>query len=400
MDENALGAELLSRHAAALAACGRHGEAVAAWEQVNALLPANPAAVSGLASALLAAGRHRDAMDWLMNANQLLTGHPTLLRLLAQSMLALGMQDEAIGALYVALEAEPESAGTHAAIGIALFRQGQVETALGHCQKAYRLAPNAHNAATLTCVLMDVGRHGDALELADYTLGHGHSCHELLLNRSMALHALGHRPESIAAARDTVAAHPDSAVAKHHLAAALLGAGELTEEAWSLYEARFGLWGAPIQPGQFRRWQPGDDIRGKTVLLHAEQGFGDTIQFARYAKRVAGLGARVLLAVQKPLVRLLDGLEGTSLVFAADGSLPEFDLYSPLLSVPGLLKTTLASIPPPVRLPYPLPSVGPNSEGALRVGLVWAGSSTFIANRKRSLAPSDLPPLAGLNGVQ
>ncbi|MBV8911468.1 MAG: hypothetical protein JOZ05_00350 [Acetobacteraceae bacterium] len=387
----------LTQTAAGLAQAGRHDEAVAAWRQANRRQPGNPLVAAGLGFALLAAERAPEALVWLCAACQAHPRDAGLLRLQAQALLASGLRPQAIGALLLALELEPGSVPTYAALGIALFQEGKADVALPYCEAAFHLAPDSANAATLSCVYIDLGRFDDALAVTQVAGGRAGNGFEVPLNRSIALHGLGRIAESIEAARAAVAAAPDSAVAKHHLAASLLGAGELTPEAWALYEARSGLAGMPKWPDPHRRWT-GGDIAGKTVLLHAEQGFGDTLQFVRYAPLVVARGARVILAAQSPLVRLLQGTPGVDEVVSAGAKLPSFDLYCPLLSLPGIFGTSLETIPPP--LPYPTAlKVEPGSGGRLRVGLVWAGSPTFVDDRKRSITAEALRTLSGIPGV-
>lgn len=388
----------LAQMAAGLAQAGRHEDAVAVWQETNRRHPGNAFVAAGLGFALLAAERTPEALVWLCAACEAHPHDAGLLRLQAQALLASGLRGQAIGALFTALEIEPLAANTHAGLAIALFQEGQAGAALPFCEAAFQLEPSDANAATLSCVYIDLGRFEDALAATQRGGTKGENGFKVALNRSIALQGLGLVEGSIQAARQAVAIAPDSAIAKHHLAATLLGAGQLTAEAWSLYEARSGLPNAPAWPGPERRWT-GAEIAGKTVLLHAEQGLGDTLQFVRYAPLVAARGARVVLAVQPALVRLLQGTPGVDEVIPAGGKLPSFDLYCPLLSLPGLLATSLETIPP--ALPYALELASrPHGQGPVRVGLVWAGSSTFADDRKRSIPPETIGQLGPLPGVE
>ena len=387
----------LARLAAMLAEAGRHGEAVAAWEQVNRLSPRNAHAATGLGLALMGAGRTADALAWLCGACEQHSGDAALFRLQARVLLALGLRAQAVGALLVALDLEPGAASTHAALAIALLQEGHAQAALPHSIEAFSRESTAPNAATLSCILIDLGRNQEALAVSVLDVPGAAESVELALNRSIALEGLGRIDEAITAARDAVAVSPHSAAAQHHLAATLLASGHLTAEAWALYEGRAGLSGAPTWPDPSRRWR-GEDIARKTVLLHAEQGLGDTIQFVRYAPIVAQRGARVILAVQPALVGLLQGTACVDQVVPTGPALPEYDLYCPLLSVPGLLGTSLDTIPPP--LPYTRAFAPAEPSGLLRVGLVWAGSAGFADDRKRSMQPSLLAPLLSVAGAR
>lgn len=392
-------AAALNNLAGALGALGRHPEAVAAWERLARLQPGDAGAAAGLGGALLAAGRPAEALPPLAAAASRHPADPRLPRLLARVLLTLRLPGPAIGALYAALELRPDDAGLLFELAAALLGHGQAGQALPHAQSANRLQPSAPHATNLCCILIDLGRHAEALAVADACLRAHPGCAEALVNRAIALEAMGRLDAAEVAARDAVAAAPGNPVVQHHLATTLLAAGRLTPEAWGLYEARLRLPGVRPLPDNLR-WD-GGPLHGRTLLLHAEQGLGDTLQFARYVPQVAAqvgasCGGRVLLAVQPALVRLLQGTPGADAVVAAGGALPPFDVMLPLLSLPGVCGTTAGSIPPPL----PCVPRGPRAPGSLRVGLAWAGGAAFADDRHRSLPPAALAALDGLPGVQ
>ncbi len=359
--------------------------------------PADRAVTEG--QALLDAGHAEDAAVLLTAACQCHPGDARILALNGRALLALGRVGPAIGALFLAAELRPDDPAIQAALGSALLDHGDVEQAMVHCLNAFRLAPDPAHATTLSCVLIALGHYTEALVLADHALEQQPGHFEALVNRAIALEGLGRFAEAVRAGRNAVAASPDNAVARHNLAVTLLSLGQLTAETWGFYEGRLLLHGKPAWLTAVARWE-GEDIAGRTILLHAEQGLGDTLQFVRYAPLVAARAGRVILAVQPALARLLRAVPGVDHVVAVGGVLPPFDLVCPLLSLPRLLGTTLDTIPP--ALPYAddhAPwddAAGP----ALRVGLVWAGSKGFADDRQRSLPPAELMGLAGLPGVQ
>lgn len=359
--------------------------------------PADRAVVQG--QALLDAGHAEDAAVLLTAACQRHPGDARILALNGRALLALGRTGPAIGALFLAAELQPGDARIQFALGSALFDHGDVQQAMVHCLNAFRLAPSTAHASTLSCVLIALGHYTEALVVADHALELRPDCFEALVNRAISLEGLGRFADAVHAGQRAIAASLDSAVARHNLAVTCLSMGQMTAETWDLYEWRLLLRGNPAWLTSVTRWE-GEDIAGRTILLHAEQGLGDTLQFVRYAPLVAGRAGRVILAVQPPLVRLLRDVPGVDHVVAVGGVLPAFDVACPLLSLPRLLGTTLETIPP--ALPYAddhAPwddAAGP----ALRVGLVWSGSRTFADDRQRSLPPADLMGLAGLPGVQ
>jgi Tfp pilus assembly protein PilF len=145
------------------------------------------------------------------------------------------------------------------------------------------------------------------------------------------------------------------------------------------------------------RWT-GESLAGKTILLHTEQGFGDTIQFMRYVPHVAALGATVIVAVQPGLETLLQSFPGVHQCVSTGGTVSALDFHCPLMSLPVVFGTTRQSVPPLVPLPCPdLPALAAGgTPRPLRVGLVWAGNPNHPTDSIRSLRLTDLAPLAAV----
>jgi hypothetical protein len=151
------------------------------------------------------------------------------------------------------------------------------------------------------------------------------------------------------------------------------------------------------------RWQGRGRLAGRTLLLHAEQGFGDALQFARYAPRLAREGARVIVEAYAPLVPLLHSLDGVAQVIAIGEPVPAFELQCPLLSLPLACGTTLATIPadtpylapPPERVAAWRRRLGRRQGQRRRIGMAWSGSLTHHNDRNRSIPLSRLEILLG-----
>lgn len=247
-------------------------------------------------------------------------------------------------------------------------------------------------------MLIAFGLYHEALALADHVVVLRASSLEALVNRAIALEGLGRFEEAVDAGQQAIAAAPDSAVARQNLDVICLVLDQLTVEAWALYEWRLQLQAKPAWLSAVELWH-GQDIAGRTILLHAEQGLGDTLQFVRYAPLVAARGCRVVLAVQPALLRLLQDTPGVDQIVAIGGELPPFDIVCPLLSLPRFFGTTLDTVPPALPYAGKYAAWDDTSEG-LRVGLVWAGSKSFGEDRQRSIAIAELAALAGIPGVQ
>jgi hypothetical protein len=178
---------------------------------------------------------------------------------------------------------------------------------------------------------------------------------------------------------------------------------------WDQFEARFLLPGLVLPSRDFPepRWN-GEPFPGRTLLLLCEQGFGDTLMFVRYAPMVKALGGRVVLTAQAPLADLVATCAGIDEIIPTGRPLPTFDLYLPLLSLPRIFRTDLTSIPadiPYLRVPDAVPNRGEleallaRSEGCIRIGVAWKGSSSYTRDAERSIPPSTLAPLAALPQV-
>ena len=222
-----------------------------------------------------------------------------------------------------------------------------------------------------------------------------------VLNNLGALYQSQERhAESIAVLRQAIAIDPSYADGHWNLALSLLSSGEYGE-GWQEYEWRFRK-SNPVLERHFAQPQwDGAPLEGKTILLHCEQGFGDTIQFIRYATLVAQRGGTVIVECQThALKRLVAGVEGVSAVVAATEPHPLFDVHAPLLSLPRIFRTTLAHIP--AEIPYLRADPGDvtvwkarmESGNGLKVGLVWSGRQNLALNRKRACSLELFAPLA------
>jgi hypothetical protein len=213
---------------------------------------------------------------------------------------------------------------------------------------------------------------------------------------------LGRLDEARASFDRAVGIRPDFAQARWNRAQAMLLAGDFAqgwrEHEWRL-KAHPELQRAFAQP----LWLGEVPLDGKTILLHAEQGLGDTLQFCRYAPLVAARGGRVVLEVQKPLVDLMRDLPGVAAVVARGEPLPDFDLHCPLLSLPLAFGTRLDTIP--AQMPY----LGAPAERAAgwearltkrpRIGLVWSGNAGHKRDRARSIPLYALMPVFDLDAA-
>jgi len=351
--------------------------------------------------------------------------------------------DEAAESMRLAVACDPEDWSTHFGRGIALRAQKRpaasraafervlamkpddphaisnliaCDVELGHLDRAERYAraaverdpDNPSAVVDLGIVLCDQKRYADAVaafERADALGFSSTDARDESVNFAICLLRAGRAGQAIRMMEAKLKQYPSAALHSHY-ALALLTTGRMWE-GWDQYEFRW------LQE-PLLSWRPkfvkpvwsGQDLRGKTILLRAEQGYGDLIQFIRYARHVKALGLTVLLEVREELRELAATAPGIDRILVPDEPLPHFDYYVNLLSIPRILGTDLASIPAEVPYLRADPDRAPQwqaairNDGAFNVGLVWAGSPTHLGDRFRSLALRDLAPLRAIKGVR
>jgi tetratricopeptide (TPR) repeat protein len=367
---NPRSADARSNLGLALHALKRDADALASFEAALALDPGHVEALNNRGSALLRLDRPAEA---LASFERLLAIEPRHLEAQvnrANALLDLERVDEAVAAYDAVLAAQPRHPGANFNRGNALMRRDRLEEAVAAFDRALAIAPG-------------------------YAKAHN--------NRGLALRALNRHPEALASYDRAIGLDKDFAEAHLNAAHALLTLGDFAR-GFAAYEWRWKLASTAPHRRTFRQplWLGAPPVAGKTILLHAEQGLGDTIQFARYAKVLARAGAKVVLEVAPPLKQLLAGTESATRVLAQGEVLPPFDLHCPLASLPLALKTDLASIP--AEVPY-LAAPAERLEkwrarmDALprpRIALAWSGNPAHANDRNRSIALSRLEPLWSL----
>ncbi|MGE0225282.1 MAG: tetratricopeptide repeat protein [Acetobacteraceae bacterium] len=309
----------------------------------------------------------------------------------------------------VALILDPDLSDAHNSLGMAqhdLTRLAEAENSFGG---AIRLRPgNAAAWVNLGVVRQSRGALDEAEVCYREALRLGAGFGQVGGNLGMVLLEQG-RPEEAEAACRAGLEEREGAATRMNLAMALLQMGRM-EEGWAAYEARLDL--DPL-PGadDIPLWDGVQPVAGRTLLLRAEQGLGDTLQFCRYAPMLAAMGAEVVLEVQAPLVRLLHSLSGVARVVVQSDAPPPADLQCRLMSLPHHLGTTLETIPG--ETPYLRPDPAEVAEwgqrlstltGRLRVGLVWGGAArpeqphAQAGDARRSMPLAAMAPLAQVAG--
>jgi len=442
-------AELLCTYAQMLVILKKYSEAITALNQSIVLKPDYAAAHYGLGSVYRECGNDAEAIKSYNNALALQPNYPEVLNDLGVIFQNQGKMAEAamcfsraiaekpdyslafnnFGYLYFtsgnldnaeklysqALVLKPDYPDALNNLGTVYNRRGAIEESISCYKKALAIQPNYPNAlSNLGTVYHDMGAFDKSIPLYRKALFLQPNHPEALNNLGNALEAIGKLSEAINSYTQAIVLKENCPEYNKNLAMALLAAGQF-DEGWKKYEWR---WKTSQFDNVFKdatkpRWN-GKDAQGRTLLIRAEQGFGDTLQFCRYAPLAAMRGLRVILEVQSPLVNIMKSLPGIEQVIAQGNALPDFDFYCPMMSLPAAFNTTLETIP--CSVPY----LGVNGESVekwrdrlqddagkmLKVGLVWSGkpraqSPDLIAvDRRRSMSPELLAPLINVSGIK
>jgi tetratricopeptide (TPR) repeat protein len=364
-------ATALSSRGRAFATLNRCSEALASFDQALALAPDDPDTLSNRGGMLLSLQRPADALAGLDRAVALAPRHFGALTNRANALAMLERFDAALAQYDALLELHPTRAELH-------FNRGNALSSLGRHLEAIVAFDRA--------VLLQPG----------YVRAH--------INRGVALQAINRHQDALASFANALAIDKTIPVVRHNAALSLLTMGDY-RRGFAQYEMRRS--NMPPQRRGFEKplWLGESPLSGKVILLHAEQGFGDTIQFVRYAPLVAALGAKVLLEIPSELLTLLGRVDGIAGIVEQGKALPPFDVHCPLASLPLAMRSEPATIP--AQVPYLkasderigrwrarlAPIVAP------RVAIAWSGRATHANDRNRSIPLARLAPLFMLDGV-
>ncbi|MFM0556949.1 tetratricopeptide repeat-containing glycosyltransferase family protein [Paraburkholderia sediminicola] len=438
------------RQAVALQRNGAFAEAEELFREILELKPRHFDALQLLGALTLQAGRLQEGVELLRKALAINAKQAPLHSNLAYALNALQRFDEALASADRALALQPKFPDALNNRGNAQAGLNRPLDALGSFDRAIALMPDFAQAwNNRACVLRDLGRPADALASCDRALALQPNYPDAWSNRGNAFSDLNqpeqaelsyHRALELAPAfadawnnlgltqidlnqhaqalesyERALAANPAAAETHWNEALCLLQMGRL-EAGWQKYEWRWERSRIKASRRSFAQplWLGDFSIDGKTILLHAEQGLGDTLQFCRYAALVSKLGAKVVLEVPRELMRLMATLDGVDQLIEAGQTLPSFDCHCPLLSLPLAFKTGLDSIPSTT--PYLFADaeatrqwrdrIHAQADERLKVGLVWAGGNRpHVAelrknDARRSIAFAQLAPLLEVPNVQ
>ncbi len=388
----------------ALQDLGRLEEALANCDRAIALKPELADAYCNRGNVLRLLNRLDEALAACQKATALNPAHALAQNNRGNVLQDLGRLEEALASYDRAIALDPHYAEAHYNHGAVLQEQRRLQEALASYDRAIALQPDyaeAHN--NRGAVLHDLNRLDEALTSHDraIALKPGHAlAHN---NRGVDLQSMHRLDEALASYQRAVAFDPEYADAHWNTSLVRLLAGQF-EEGWKLYEWR---WKREENKNVIRKysqplWLGEEPLKGKTLLVYAEQGLGDVIQACRYAPMAAALGAHVVLEVQPALVSLLSTLKGNFTIVETGKPLPPFDLHCPVMSLPLAFKTTLVNVPASV--PYLHADADKlkiwqqrlNGGSRPKIGLAWSGSTIHKNDHNRSIPLRMLGPLLQL----
>jgi tetratricopeptide (TPR) repeat protein len=398
--------------ALALGQARRHQDATVCFRAAITLNPALGEAYNNLAVALVSLGQTKEAIPSFQRAIDLLPKDADSRFNFGLALQGLGRIEEAAAAFQAATDVDPRHAEAHGAFGAMCLQMGRPAETGRACRTAIALAPdNATARSNLAAALFDSGQFDDALAVVKTAIALRPDFAIAYDGLGVTLQAMGKLAEAKAAFEIALALDQNRAEAHFNLATTLLRDGDFSN-GWREYEWRWRRGPKHLDPKRLPQPQwTGEDLTGRTLLLHGEQGLGDILQFVRYAASFAALGARVVIEVPAPLTRLLATVPGVSQVVETGETLPNFDIHLPMMSAPGRLGTTLDNIP--ADIPYVTPdhrqAAGWRTRLAslpgLKVGLVWAGnpradlSRNHLIDQRRSMALTRMMPMLSIPGI-
>ena len=389
-------ADPYNNRGSALLSLKRYDDAVAGFDQAIALKPDYAEAHYNRGNALRGAKDFEAALAGFDKAIALKPDYAEAYNNRGNTLRGLKRFDDAIASFDRAIALKPDYAEAYNNRGTALQNLERSEEAAASYDKAIALKPDHADAFYNRAVAQRLLKQPQAA-LASYDaalrLNPGHA--DSYFGRGVVHVSLKDYARAIIDFGRAIALDPAHADARWSLAVCRLQMGNFAE-GWEGYEARWQAPQANLETRNFTQllWRGQDDLAGKTILLHAEQGFGDTLQFVRYVPLVAAKAARVILEVQPPLVTLLQNLADH--VIAKGDPLPPFDVQCPLLTLPLAFGTDAATIPAPQGYLTPAPSKRADWAERLgaktqpRIGLAWSGNPIHGNDALRSIPLADV----------
>jgi Flp pilus assembly protein TadD len=384
---------------------GKLAEAVPPLEQFVGLEPHRTDALNNLGIALANLGRPAEAINHFQQALRLQPNNPGTYNNMALTLFKQGRFADAERCWREVLRLFPDHPDVHNSLGIALAEQDRLDVAVGHFERAARLKPYFPEAySNRALALVGLGRFEEAEAVAGQALRLRPGYPDAANHLGLALLKQGRLEEAMSWFNEALRLRPDHAETHKNRAICWLLQGDYAR-GWPEFEWRWKC--KDFVPRRFPQppWD-GSPLDGRTILLHAEQGLGDTLQFIRYAPLVKQRGGNLLLECPPAMHRLLASCRGIDQFHAKGGPRPAFDVHAALMSLPGLLGTTLQTVPAEIPYVFAEPALVEKwrqelaSVSGFKIGINWKGSPRYRADQQRRVPLAAFAPLARLPGVK
>jgi tetratricopeptide (TPR) repeat protein len=398
----------------ALRDLGQLDEALACYQKALAIQPDFAEAHYNLGNYYYKRRKPAEALACFNEALRLRPAYPEAHNNVGNVLLEDGRPVEALACFREALRLKPDFAEAHNNVGSVCLVQEKFAEAIVCCQEALRIRPHFAEAYNnLGNAFKEQNRLEEAVESYQHALRLQADYPEVLSNLAVSLAGLERFDEAMVRYEESLrimTKYPkiflpsDFAEVHWNRSLGWLLIGDF-QHGWPEYEWRWHK--KDLSPRSFPQplWD-GSPLEGKTILLHAEQGLGDTIQFIRYVPRVRERGGRVLVECQPALLQLLADFPGVERLIGRGSPLPQFDVHAPLLSLPGIFQTDLANMP--AEVPYlhaereriALWNERLGQVPGVKIGIGWQGNPKFKGDRNRSVPLAHFAPLADVEGVR
>ena len=373
------------------------------YQHVLGIDPQNADALHLLGVSVYQSEQYDIAINLITQAIQIDSTKPLFFTNLGNAFQKQGKSEKSVQAYQKAIQIQPDYADAYYNLGNAFQKQGKSEKSVQAYQKAIQIQPGYAEAYfNLGNSLREQGKLEKSTQALQKAVQIQPGYAEAYFNLGNSLREQGKLKESTQALQKAIQIQPDYADAHFNLAMLLLLQGQFVE-GWEKYEWR---WDSSLksQKRNFKRplWD-GTSLSSKSILIYAEQGFGDSIQFARYIDLFPDT-ATIIVACQPALKSLLKSIECIDTLVTKGEDIPNFDFHAPIVSLPHIFGTVLETIP--AKIPYLYPDKNPDfsflsdDERDLKVGIAWAGSPTHINDRNRSISLNNFKCLLDIKGCE
>jgi tetratricopeptide (TPR) repeat protein len=388
---------------------GRFAEAVAHYQKSLEHAPDDPEAWNNMSNAYQQAGHPVESESCARRALGLRPNFAEAYNHLGIAVEAQGKLEEAVDHYQAALRLRPEFPEALSNLGRLLRLQGRYDEAAARSHKAVLLNPDLVEAyVNLGNVFLQTGQFAQARAALQEAIRRRPQLVDVINLQGTLAMKEGRLDDALAYFDEALRLQPDNADSHFSRGLVLLLTGDL-ERGWPEYEWRWRVKEAQsllvVAHARIRPFWNGLPIAAKTIHVHAEQGLGDTMQFLRYLPMVKNLGARVIFACPEPLIPLASRCAGFDRIIPLGPEMPDCDEHTPLMNLPRIFGTTLATIPAQVPYVFSDPALVDHWRRELagypgrKVGIAWQGSAKNLHDALRSMPLRSFAPLARVPGV-